>query len=267
MTTLAALLTAPLSAALTSLVTALATSPISWPTTLAASPAAPAAALLATIVCAAVALRAFLANRALRERAARVAHEVRGPLSAAQLALHGAARRGEVAPTLVAALELELRRAALALEDPATARPAGVDLHALLSCQVRTWRDVAAAHDATLSLEPGIGTALVHADALRVAQATSNVLANAIEHGGGPISIRTRLIGDRVRVEVADGGPGLPASIAELTRRPSAGRGTRGRGLAIATSVLAHCNGRLTSLPSGSGVAIELPRSRQTEPA
>jgi signal transduction histidine kinase len=205
------------------------------------------------------AVRAIRTTRALRERAARVAHEVRGPLTAAHLALHGAARRGEIAPVAVAALELELRRAALALEDPLVADPRDVDLHELLSCQVRTWRDVAAAHGATLTLQPGIGTAVVHADALRVAQATSNVLANAIEHGGGTIAVRTTLVGDRVRVEVSDGGPGLPASVAELTRRPRAGHGTRGRGLAIASTVLAHCGGHVAGLPSGAGVTIELP--------
>jgi signal transduction histidine kinase len=205
-------------------------------------------------------LHGRIVARGLRERAARVAHEVRGPLSAAHLALHGAARRGEVAPGTVTALELELRRAALALEDPAHARRTDVDLHALLACQVRTWQDVAAARGATLTLAPGVGTAVVHADALRIAQATSNVLANAIEHGGGAIVVRTVLAGDRVRVEVTDGGSGLPASIAELTRRPSAGRGARGRGLAIASAVLAHCGGSLSTLPGGPGVAIDLPR-------
>jgi signal transduction histidine kinase len=210
-------------------------------------------------------LHGRLAARGLREHAARVAHEVRGPLSAAHLALHGAARRGEIAPTVLAALELELRRAALALEDPAHARPADVDLHALLSCQLRTWQDVAAARGATLTLAPGVGTALVHADALRVAQATSNVLANAIEHGGGTITVRTALRGDRVRVEVTDDGPGLPAPVAELARRPSAGRGARGRGLAIAGSVLAHCGGRVCALPGASGVAIDLPALTHAE--
>jgi signal transduction histidine kinase len=194
-------------------------------------------------------------DRVLRERAARIAHEVRQPLSAAQLALHGAARRGEVGPTLVAALELELRRAAFALTDARASQPGDVDLHDLLDCQVRTWREVAAAHGATLCLEPGAATAVVHADALRLAQATSNVVANAIEHGGGEVVVRTRqLPGDRVRVEVSDGGPGLPASIAELSRRP---RGGRGRGLAITSAVLAHCGGRVSSLPTG--VAIDLP--------
>jgi signal transduction histidine kinase len=217
-----------------------------------------AVAVLAALAVAATVHGRRVARR-LRERAATVAHEVRGPLSAAHLALHGAARRGEAAPATVAALELELRRAALALEDPDHARPDDVDLHALLTCQVRTWRDVAAAHGATLTLEPGVGTAVVHADALRIAQATSNLLANAIEHGGGAITIRTALSGGRVRVEVTDGGPGLPAPIAELTRRPSAGRGARGRGLAIAQSVLRHCGGRLSASAGVPGVAIELP--------
>jgi signal transduction histidine kinase len=213
--------------------------------------------VLAAALPAAAVAHAWWRPRVLRERAARVRHEVRQPLTAAQLALHGAARRGEIAPTLVAALELELRRAAIALEDPAAARPADVDLHDLLGCQVRTWREVAAAHGATLVLEPGAGTAIVHADALRLAQATGNVVANAIEHGGGQIVIRTLRVADRVRVEVADGGPGLPASVAELTRRPRAGRGERGRGLAIAAGVLAHCGGRVAALPAG--VAIDLP--------
>jgi signal transduction histidine kinase len=199
--------------------------------------------------------------RALRERAARVAHEVRGPLAAAQLALHGAARRGEVAPGFVATLELELRRAALGLEDCGTAQIADVDLHALLTCQAQTWREVARAHGATVDLALGPGTALVYADALRLAQATGNVVANAIEHGGGRIVIATVRIGERVRVEVADGGPGLPASVAELVRRPRAGLGERGRGLAISDTVLRHCGGRVSALTSSAGVAIELPLS------
>lgn len=195
----------------------------------------------------------------LRERAARAAHEVRGPLTAAHLALHGAARRGEVGPLLVAALELELRRAALALEDPSAARPDDVDLHALLTVHLQTWRDVAAIHGRTLTLEPGPDTALVHADALRLGQALSNVIANAIEHGAGAIVIRTAHAGDRIRVEVTDDGPGLPASVAELARRPRAGRGTRGRGLAITRAVLAHCGGRIFALSTAPGVAIDLP--------
>jgi signal transduction histidine kinase len=216
----------------------------------------PTGAVLAALVAAAYGRWVV---RGLRERAARVAHEVRGPLSAAHLALHGAARRGEVRPVFLAALELELRRAALALEDPSTARPHDIDLHALLSVQLQTWRDVAAIHAKTLTLKAGPDTAVVHADALRLGQALSNVVANAIEHGGEQIVIRTVQVGDRIRVEVTDGGPGLPASVAELSRRPRAGRGARGRGLAITRSVLVHCGGRIFALSTAPGVAIDLP--------
>ena len=220
-------------------------------------------ALLVLIGVAMAALAAAAHSRwvvgGLRERAARVAHEVRGPLSAAQLALYGAARRGEVRPVFVAALELELRRAALALEDPLAARPQDVDLHALLTVQLQSWRDVAAIHDKTLTLEVGPDAVLVHADVLRLGQALGNVVANAIEHGGGQIVIRTVHAGERIRVEVTDGGPGLPASVAELSRRPRAGRGARGRGLAITRAVLGHCGGQIVALSTAPGVAIDLP--------
>lgn len=211
---------------------------------------------VALVAVATAALHWWVARR-LRRRAARTAHEVRQPLTAAHLALHGAARRGEVPPRVVASLELELRRAAFALADPSQATPADVDLHDLLTAQARTWREVAAAHGSTLVLEPGPGTPVVHADTLRLAQATSNVLANAIEHGGRTIAIRTRAVGDRIRIEVADGGPGLPASIAELSRRP---RGAHGHGLSIAASALVHTGGRLA--PTASGVAIDLPAAK-----
>jgi signal transduction histidine kinase len=214
----------------------------------------PVVATGAALAAVLVAALHWCAARRLRRAAARTAHEVRQPLTAAQLALHGAARRGEVPPRVVASLELELRRAAFALADPSRAERADVDLHDLLTAQAQTWREVAAAHGATLTLEPGPGTPVVHADTLRLAQATSNVVANAIEHGGGAITIRTRLVGDRIRIEVADGGPGLPASIAELSRRP---RGNHGHGLAIAAAALHHTGGRLA--PSAAGVTIEVP--------
>jgi signal transduction histidine kinase len=214
----------------------------------------PVAATAATLAALLTATALLFALRRSRRRAARTAHEVRQPLTAAHLALHAAARRGDVPPRFVAALELELRRAALALADPRRAAPDDVDLHDLLATQAQTWREVAAAHGATLTLEPGPGTLVVHADALRLAQATGNVVANAIEHGGGTIAIRTRLVGDRIRIEVADGGPGLPASIAELSRRP---RGAHGHGLSIAAAALRHTGGHLA--PSPSGITIDLP--------
>jgi signal transduction histidine kinase len=88
-------------------------------------------------------------------------------------------------------------------------------------------------------------------------------VANAIEHGHGPVEVRGRASGKRVRIEVIDCGPGLPAPVAELARLARAGRGRRGRGLAIAAEIAARHGGRLSAAPSAQGgrVALELPLS------
>jgi signal transduction histidine kinase len=197
----------------------------------------------------------------LRERAVRVAHEVRGPLTAAQLALRGAVRRGDLPPGWGAALELELRRAAGALDQPEAQAQDEVDVAALLRLQEQGWQALAAVHGASVRLLPGPASALARGDALRVAQVTANIVGNAIEHGGGAVEVRARPLGDRIRVEVTDEGPGLPATVADLARRPRGGRGRRGRGLAIASGLVAAYGGRVAALPSASGarVAIDLP--------
>ena len=52
-----------------------------------------------------------------------------------------------------------------------------------------------------------------------------------------------------MRIEVDDEGPGLPAPVGDLTRRPRAGRGRRGRGLAIAADIADRHGGRLVAAP------------------
>ncbi|HYI20284.1 MAG TPA: ATP-binding protein, partial [Solirubrobacteraceae bacterium] len=102
---------------------------------------------------------------------------------------------------------------------------------------------------------------LVRADPLRLAQAAGNLVANALEHGNGPVRLRVHATAAHVRIEVRDQGPGLPAPVAELAaRRPHAGR--RGHGLAIAGRVAERHGGRLLTAPVASGacVVLELPR-------
>jgi signal transduction histidine kinase len=193
---------------------------------------------------------------------ARAGHEVRGPLCAARLGLE--ALTGE--PARLGAIDLELRRAGRALDD-LLAAPSGarapdrlelVDLVALAEAHAPAWRSLAAAHGAGFVLVESEAPAAVIADSLRVAQACSNLVRNAAEHGGGLVRVRVRAGGESVRFEVADDGRGLPAPVEVLVAGARSRRGRRGHGLAVAAEIAARHGGRLAAAP-GPRVVIELP--------
>ena len=86
------------------------------------------------------------------------------------------------------------------------------------------------------------GPAVVRADEGRLAQAFSNLVANAVEHGTGRVEVHGSRKGQCVRVEVRDEGP-------------------RGRGLRIASRAVEEAGGvlELERAESGTTVAVELP--------
>ena len=205
---------------------------------------------------------------------ARACHELRGPLTAVRLSLATMERRGEAPSERLAAIDRELRRAGLALDDFAAARSGRrvvdraecVEVAELLEEQFHSWNAVAGAFDSVLLLGARLPGSLVVGDRLRLAQAISNLIANALEHGPGRIELAARRVGaQHVRIEVLDEGPGLPVPLAELIGRARAGRGPRGRGLAIASQIAARHQGRLvaTPLPGGTRIALELPLARR----
>jgi signal transduction histidine kinase len=229
--------------------------------------------VLAAIGFAAVVL-CCLELRRRRELVARACHELRGPLTAVRLGLATMERRGEAPPERLASLELELRRAGLALDDFAAARGGRrtvdrdepVDIAELLEEQLASWDVVAAAFQSTLRLGGAVPGTFVRGDRLRLAQAISNLVANAIEHAPGRVELTARIVGSRhVCIEVVDEGPGLPHPVAELTRRARAGRGRRGRGLAIAAEIAGRHGGRLVAAtaPHGARIGLELPVVRR----
>jgi signal transduction histidine kinase len=232
---------------------------------------APAVALSGWAVAALAALIAWRVLSGRMEAVARACHELRGPLTAARLGLELGAREGALTSARLAAIDLELARASLALDDLTCPRAPGVavrrveqiDLEELLRASVEAWRGSAAARGASLMLRWTGCPAHVWGDRLRIAQATGNLLANAIEHGGGGVEVRGRLELTRrvARIEVLDQGPGLRAPVPELARGARAGRGHRGRGLAIATAIASEHGGRIAAAPSehGARLVLELP--------
>jgi len=205
---------------------------------------------------------------------ARACHELRGPLTAARLAARLAAhgRPGSPPGGPLAAIDLELRRADLALADLSAARRGAragdrVETFALAPLLVdaaAAWRPAAWAKGARLRLEPPPAGVLLRGDRLRLAQACGNLLANAIEHGGGEVRLRARASRHTVRVEVLDDGPGLPAPVAQLLRGARGGRAEHGHGLAVAADAAARFGGRLAAAPSerGARLVLELPTAR-----
>ncbi len=214
-----------------------------------------------------LALHRSLDNR--REAVARACHELRGPLAAARLGLDLGRRAEPLSAAQLRAINLELGRAALALDDLSRA-PAGgplgpaprdlerIDLAALLSDSVRAWQPSAADAGVELSLTCVGSLPPVRGDRLRLAQVTGNLIANAVEHGAARVTVVGCASGAGVRIEVCDDGPGLPAPLSELVRRARHGRGVHGRGLAIASSVAALHGGRLVAEPCEVGARLVL---------
>jgi signal transduction histidine kinase len=226
-------------------------------------------------VCAVVAWR-LVAIRA--ELVARACHELRGPITAARLGLALGERSGALSAERLRAVDLELGRAALALDylDAAARGRAGAasavepfDLRELLADSVVAWRASAIMWGVQLALGCPDEPVVVVGDRVRIAQATGNLIANALEHGEGNVLVRARPVDGAARVEFIDGGPGLPAPVAALARRPRRGRGQRGRGLAIAMAVAVAHGGRLAAAPSehGARIVLELPLAAAGAPS
>jgi signal transduction histidine kinase len=208
---------------------------------------------------------AVLRLRRRMELVAEAAHELRGPVAAFSFAVAGLRREpGGGRRALRFEAELERMRAGLADLDAARegrrapVRPRTVPLERLVNGAAAGWTAAVTGADRGVTVRWDAGRADVRADRGRLSQALGNVLANAVEHGSGPIEIHAVREGSRaVRVEVRDGGLG-----ARPGRRPVVA--DRGRGLGIAERAIREAGGTLT-LERGrrSTVAtIELPLAR-----
>jgi signal transduction histidine kinase len=213
-------------------------------------------------------LRLRLALDGRMELVARACHELRRPLTAARLGVGLVSQDGPSRPDTLRAIDLELASAGVALEDLSAAlagqrgptRFDTVDASALLTDSLAALRPVAHARGVDVGVRWHGEPATIQADRLRLAQATGNLLANAIEHGQGRVELHGKTKNDHLEIEVTDNGPGLPGPLHTITNGARRGRGRRGRGLAIAAHIAHHHGGHLTaSTDCHSRVTLSLP--------
>ncbi|HEX4035026.1 MAG TPA: ATP-binding protein [Solirubrobacteraceae bacterium] len=117
-----------------------------------------------------------------------------------------------------------------------------------------------------VSIDPDLP--LLDGDPDQLERAFANLIENAVRYSAGkPVSVRARLVGDRVRVRVVDQGPGIAAGEVERIFLPfyrGAGDGHQGSGLglAIAKGFIEVNGGRISveSLPGQTtSFVIEFP--------
>jgi signal transduction histidine kinase len=156
-------------------------------------------------------------------------HELRRPLQALALMAPRGARPDagegpvEMAAAALAALEREINGE----REPGA--PALVAVRPLLEAARRRWHGQAAFVGARLALRWDAGEAAVEGNRLELAAALDNLIANALEHGDGPIELAADLAGDRICLAVVDSGSGAGRRARER-EAVLKGRGARRRG-------------------------------------
>jgi len=223
---------------------------------------------------------------ALKERFMRMAgHDLRNPLFLILMAGDLARRQPATAgsPALAKALDnitesaAQMRRIIdtfLDLRVPTSGGAAGgrVDLNVLGQAVVRQHGPAAERKRITLAAELAEGLPTARCDAMLTYQAFTNLTSNALKFTPleGSVTLRTRLTDDRVRVEVHDTGPGVPADErvqlfqehARLSPRPTGGEESNGLGLAIVKHLIESQAGQVgAEFPAGGGSVFwfELP--------
>jgi signal transduction histidine kinase len=198
--------------------------------------------------------------RRRRELLARAAHELRGAAAVISLGVAGLRREpGGLRQAL--ALEPHMDRLAAGLADldaarsgrRASARPGAVPLERVLRGTAAGWRPAARSAGRRLRFRWDGAPAVVSADRGRLAQVLGNLVANAIEHGSGPVEVSGKRVGDRALVEVRDSGPAGSA--------PRSRGADHGHGLRIAGEAVDEAGGTLTLERTSGGTlaAVELP--------
>jgi two-component system, OmpR family, sensor kinase len=212
----------------------------------------------------------------LRRFLADASHELRTPLASirgyAELFRMGAAREPADVEKAMRRIEDEAARMGALVEDLLTlarldevadAPHTRVDLATIAGDAVDDARATAPDREIIARTD---GPAAVRGDAHQLRQVLGNLLRNALVHtpAGTEVEVSVRALGDDVRLEVRDHGPGLPpgdpAALFERFWRAEGGRergkGGAGLGLAIVAAIVDAHGGQVEAANAPDGGAI-----------
>ena len=137
-----------------------------------------------------------------------------------------------------------------------------VDVAAMIGQQVELMRPQASKQGVKFALDFGDGAVEISADRTRLEQVLLNLIINALESmpDGGTIRIGTRREHDSLRIEVADGGCGVPSNVQDKILEPyvtTKSTGT-GLGLALCDKIVRQHDGVLEFYSSSDGTTFEV---------
>ncbi|MCW0197093.1 PAS domain-containing sensor histidine kinase [Sphingopyxis sp.] len=146
---------------------------------------------------------------------------------------------------------------------------AAVDVRALLETALADAKPFAKGEKIELAgqLAEGLGT--IEGDAPRLSRLVAGLLDNAIrftapaKRSGGRVLLHAEGDGARVEIVVSDNGPGMPDTVAAVTRGTQAGTQSGGIGLALARQLVAAHGGTMEVMSEkgqGTLVRVSLPR-------
>jgi len=204
----------------------------------------------------------FVSVREARRRSSLNAalHELRRPLQALSLLTSAPSDPGgplestlQMAVAAADHLDREINGQPSLLEaDRFSVRP-------IVEAAVERWRPAADRVGRSLESAWSGGDGELEGDPIALAQVVDNMISNALEHGGGAITLAAEVDRGLCRLSVSDeGGGGAVDNTQPSSRQRLSGRRRHGHGLQIVRRVAAQHRGRFNLVRSGGGTEAKL---------